>query len=81
MKTLHFYLRFRSSFGQKFLITGNIPELGNNDPEKAVPLHYLNEEFWHLVIDIPDNTPTFSYKYIFVIPTEKKLPNGLLTVK
>ena len=65
MKTLHFYLRFRSSFGQKFLITGNIPELGNNDPEKAVPLHYLNEEFWHLVLDIPDNTPTFSYKYIF----------------
>lgn len=64
MKTLHFFLRFHSTYGQTFFITGNIPALGNNDPAKALPLNYLNEEFWHAIVDLPDDTGSFSYKYI-----------------
>jgi 4-alpha-glucanotransferase len=64
MKTLHFYLRFHSTYGQNFFVTGNIPELGNNDPSRAVPLHYLNDEFWHVIVDIPADTGPFNYKYI-----------------
>lgn len=63
MMTLHFYLRFHSTYGQNFYISGNIPELGNNDPAKAIPLHYLNDEFWHALVDIPEKTGTFTYKY------------------
>jgi 4-alpha-glucanotransferase len=64
MMTLHFYLRFHSTFGQNFFISGDIPALGNNDPAKAIPLHYLNDEFWHALVDIPENTGNFSYKYL-----------------
>ncbi len=64
MITLHFYLRFRSVYGQAFFVSGNIPALGENDVTKAAKLHYLNDEYWHLSIDVAENTPTFSYKYI-----------------
>lgn len=64
MITVHFYLRFRSSFGQQFFISGNTPALGNADTTAAKPLHYLNEDLLHLSIDLPANTPAFTYKYL-----------------
>ena len=64
MITVHFYLRFRSTYGQTFYVSGNIPELGNGDPKLAKPIHYLNDELWHDSIDIPTDSPAFSYKYI-----------------
>ncbi|HSC55242.1 MAG TPA: 4-alpha-glucanotransferase [Phnomibacter sp.] len=64
MTTIHFYLRFRSTYGQNFFVSGNIPELGNGDPLQAKPIHYLNEELWHHAFEIPDDTPAFSYRYI-----------------
>ena len=65
MKLL-FYLHFNTKFGQQLWVTGNIDELGNNDPAKALLMDYLNEEFWHTTIEIkrkqvPKN---ISYKYI-----------------
>lgn len=64
MTTIHFYLRYHTTYGQTFFVSGNIPELGNGDPQKAMPIHYLNDELWHHSIDIPANTPAFTYKYI-----------------
>lgn len=35
--------------------------------KKAVPLHYLNKEFWQVTIHLPDNAPTDAavvYNYI-----------------
>jgi 4-alpha-glucanotransferase len=64
MMTLHFYLRFHSQYGQNFYVSGSIPELGSNDLSKAVPLNYLNDEFWHVILDVPANTGPFTYKYI-----------------
>lgn len=64
MTTIHFYLRFRSTYGQTFFVSGNIPELGNGDPQKAKPINYLNDELWHESIDIPGDTPAFTYRYI-----------------
>ncbi len=64
MITIHFYLRFSSTYGQTFYVSGNIPELGNGDPKQARPIHYLNNELWHDAIDIPADTPAFTYKYI-----------------
>ena len=34
-----FYVRFRTEFGQGLSLNGNIDELGNNDPGKAVPMN------------------------------------------
>lgn len=63
MITIHFFLRFQSTYGQEFFVTGSIPELGNNDPEKAIALSYLNDEFWHAIVEVPAQTGHFSYKY------------------
>ena len=64
MITIHLFLRFHSTYGQSFYVTGNIPELGNNDHSKAVPLQYLNEEYWHATIELPSKSAPFEYKYI-----------------
>jgi 4-alpha-glucanotransferase len=63
---IQFYLRFNTKFGQQLWITGDTDELGNNDPAKAVLMEYLNEEFWHLTIEIKrkDWPKNISYKYI-----------------
>ena len=61
-----FYLRFHTRFGQTLCITGNTDELGNNDPAKAFPLEYLNEEFWSGTIGVKKKElqKFISYKYI-----------------
>ena len=32
--------------------------------ESAVPLHYLNDEFWMATVDLPIDTEAFTYRYI-----------------
>ncbi len=49
---VHFYLRYHSRFGQHLCITGNIPELGSDDPGAAVQMNYLNDEFWEFTLNI-----------------------------
>jgi 4-alpha-glucanotransferase len=49
---LQFYLRFYTEFGQSLWITGNIDELGNNNPSGALPMEYLDNEFWTANIEI-----------------------------
>ncbi len=63
---LQFYLRFFTQFGQSLWVSGNTDELGNNDPANALPLNYLNDEFWHTSIEIKrkELQNTISYKYI-----------------
>jgi 4-alpha-glucanotransferase len=64
MKLL-FYLRFHTRYGQRLYLSGNIEELGNNDPGKRVPMEYLNEEFWSVEIEVKrkDLPKTISYTY------------------
>ncbi len=63
---LHFYARFHTRFGQSLLLTGDLEELGNDNPGEAVQMEYLDEEFWHVAIDLKkkDARKEFSYKYI-----------------
>lgn len=51
MKIL-FYLRYHTKYGQSLWVSGNTEELGNNDPAKALPLSYLNQEFWNGTVTI-----------------------------
>jgi 4-alpha-glucanotransferase len=64
--TLVFQLRFTTQFGQIIYVVGNHPLLGNNDIEKAVPLTYLNENYWKLTLpfgakDIVDESVSYQY--------------------
>lgn len=66
MKKIHFYLRYHTNFGQNLFITGNIPSLGNNDSNLAVPMFYLNNEFCYAQIQVDEKqVESINYKYIF----------------
>lgn len=66
-KKITFQLKFHTTFGQDLFITGNHPLLGDNDPTKALPLQYFNEEYWSVTIDLNDtasNGGVIGYQYI-----------------
>lgn len=63
---LQFYLRFHTEFGQSLWISGNLEELGNDDPANALLLEYLDNEFWNIRVEIDrKNLPKegIHYKY------------------
>jgi 4-alpha-glucanotransferase len=62
---LQFYLRFRTRVGQSLWICGDREELGNDDPSKALPMTYLNEEYWSVTLEVKKKSlaDTLTYKY------------------
>jgi 4-alpha-glucanotransferase len=63
---VHFYLRFHTDFGESLLLSGNTDELGNDDLSRAVPMTYLNEQFWAVTIELKQKKIShLQYKYIF----------------
>jgi 4-alpha-glucanotransferase len=63
---IDFYLRFHTHFGQTVAVTGNLPVLGNGDSDMALPMEFLNEEFWHGSIEIDEEIDTLHYRYVFI---------------
>lgn len=65
IEKLNFHLRYKTSFGQTIFITGNHPLLGNGNIETAVPMVYLNDDYW--VLHLPTNgllkEGNFNYSY------------------
>jgi len=61
---IQFYLRFKTSFGQSLWISDN-GELGTDLIKGAIPMTYLNDEFWFANIKIDKKeASSFHYKYI-----------------
>jgi 4-alpha-glucanotransferase len=61
---IQFYLHFRTSFGQSLWISDN-GALGTDLIKGAIPMTYLNEEFWVANIKIDkEEASSFHYKYI-----------------
>jgi 4-alpha-glucanotransferase len=65
IEKLNFHLRFKTSFGQAIFITGDHPLLGNGNIEAAVPMVYLNEDYWvlHLATKGLLKNETIHYSY------------------
>lgn len=65
IEKLNFHLRFKTSFGQTIFITGNHSLLGNGNIEAAVPMVYLNEDYWvlHLATKGLLKEETIHYSY------------------
>lgn len=62
-----FKLRFHTKYGQSLWLVGNHPVLGDGQVEKAIPLQYINEEFWQTAITLPTETAPdveIAYNYI-----------------
>ena len=62
---IDFYLRFRTIYGQSLAVSGNLLSLGNNDPSKALPLQFLNGDFWHTSIEVSSADAGLEYHYLF----------------
>lgn len=68
---LQFYIRFHTEFGQSLWISGNIKELGDNDPANALPMEYLDSEFWNARVDISrKDIPKEGIRYKYLLKTK-----------
>src|SRR5215203_4315579 len=63
---IDFYLRFHTKFGQSLSIIGNVLSLGNFHEEEAIPMTYLNQEYWHASLEVDAaEVPVLEYQYVF----------------
>ena len=62
---LHFYVRFHTELGQTLSVTGNIAALGNNNLSEALPMTWLNNDFWQVAVETGTDEPvSLHYKYV-----------------
>lgn len=61
---LSFNIEYRTSWGEEVRVTGSIPELGNNQSDKATSLHTVDGTHWtaEVKIQIPESK-TILYSY------------------
>lgn len=63
---IDFYIRFHTRFGQKLAIVGNLPHLGEDKKEAAMPMQFLNEEWWHASVEVDETAyRSVHYRYVF----------------
>ena len=53
--TLLFNIEYRTNWGEGVRVLGSIPELGNNQPDKAIPLHSADGIHW--TTEVTNQTP------------------------
>ena len=65
MKT-RFRLRYNSRWGEELFLTGNTLELGLWNPDKAVPMEYMESGIWSATVETRRATSlqTVEYKYL-----------------
>ncbi|MET0391496.1 MAG: 4-alpha-glucanotransferase [Chitinophagaceae bacterium] len=64
--TLHFFVRYHTRHGESLWLSANTEELGVNEPEKAMQMEYLNDQFWHASVAISRKAlhkNNFRYRY------------------
>ena len=71
-----FRVRFHTRPGQSLHLTGNHEIFGGNQPDRALPLNYLNHDFWELSFELPlGDIPDANIIYNYLLRDE----NGSLT--
>jgi len=62
---IHFKISYFTFWGQRLLITGNIPQLGNGNYKNALALNFQPNEFWTGELNIDaESLSSFTYKYV-----------------
>lgn len=62
---LIFRINYFTHWGQELLVVGNIPELGNNDINRAANMHFSHDEEWYLELNIPNaKAKNLEYNYL-----------------
>jgi 4-alpha-glucanotransferase len=61
-------LRYHTRFGQTLFLCGDHKWFGGGQQEDALPLRYVNEEFWEAALDLPDTgQPKTPASYYFLL--------------
>ena len=64
---IHFRIPYFTHWGQKILVSGNIPELGNEDFSRSIPLHFQGHEDWVAELECQlEPNQTVRYKYLLL---------------
>ena len=67
---ISFHLRYKTHFGQGIYIYGNHSLLGNNNIENAIPLVYLNNDYWVLHLNVDPSLVKDKIVYHYFIQNE-----------
>jgi 4-alpha-glucanotransferase len=74
---IDFYLRFHTVYGQSLAISGNLLSLGSGEPGEALPMRFLNQDFWHASIEVDAaSSETLHYHYIFNNERGERIPEA-----
>lgn len=64
---IHFKIQYHTFWGQRLLVSGNIPALGNGDYTKALSLGFAFPENWSGAVDVAaEELKNLQYKYILL---------------
>jgi len=64
---IHFKIPYFTYWGQRLLVSGDIPELGNGDLTKALALNYQSPEDWYAEVEVNrTEVIQFNYKYVLL---------------
>jgi 4-alpha-glucanotransferase len=66
---IDFYLRFHTHPGQSLHISGNSADLGDEKLAHALPMQYMDAEFWHASLEI-DESRIGSLRYHYLLRNE-----------
>jgi len=67
---IHFKVPYYTQWGQRVMVTGNIPELGNGDITRAKALSFQGSEDWYLEVEVSRNE-IFRFSYNYILFTEQ----------
>lgn len=60
---VHFYIDYRTNWGESLWVYGTLPQLGEMSAEKGIQLKPIVGNQWSGSIELPDDTPDFVYRY------------------
>lgn len=60
---LTFNIDYRTNWGEALYVTADLDAFGNGNRTLAPKMQLAGDSHWQLVVEIPDNTPDFKYRY------------------
>ena len=54
--TIHFFIKYHTSYGETLFISGNHAAIGEGDIAKAFPMTYYNDSFWQAELEFPSQS-------------------------
>lgn len=65
---LHFHINYHTEWGESLYLVGNIPALGDGNPELAKEMTLTGPDMWEIELDLPVTVGPFEYSFIVKAP-------------